>query len=276
MTTRFRTLLLAGAASLAVSAAVAQVTQNGVPSTISQIVQVVWNGQNISTANPLPVNVVSGGGGSGSTGSVTAAGTNGTQAQAVQGITGGVPVAIQGGNASAVKTDGSATTQPVSGTVATSNGALDATVTARLGTLGQKASAGSAPVVIASDQSAVPISTTRSTTYADAAFSGIAANGALYGTTRGSLVGASKFNVWAGCSVAGASVLLQGSNDAFTTTAVTVASATVAASSAAANGETTAAGTSITAPVLFSSYRGRIVNGSTANNCTIVSSFTAN
>jgi hypothetical protein len=36
--------------------------------------------------------------------------------------------------------------------------ALDATLTARLGTVGQKAMAGSAPVVIASDQSAVPIS----------------------------------------------------------------------------------------------------------------------
>lgn len=36
--------------------------------------------------------------------------------------------------------------------------AADATITARFGTLGQKASAGSAPVVIASDQSAVPMS----------------------------------------------------------------------------------------------------------------------
>ncbi len=38
----------------------------------------------------------------------------GSQAQAVQGITGGVPLPIQGGNATAVKTDGSAVTQPVS------------------------------------------------------------------------------------------------------------------------------------------------------------------
>ncbi|MGX7706324.1 hypothetical protein [Methylobacterium sp. Gmos1] len=56
----------------------------------------------------------SGGGGGGATGSVTSAGTNGTSAQAVQGITGGVPLPIQGGNTSAVKTDGSGTTQPVS------------------------------------------------------------------------------------------------------------------------------------------------------------------
>ena len=96
MQTRYRTLLLAGAASLAMSAAVAQVTTNGVPSTISQIVQVVWNGQNISAGNPLPVNIVSGGS---SAGSVTAAGTNGTQAQAVQGITGGVPAPTGGESA---------------------------------------------------------------------------------------------------------------------------------------------------------------------------------
>jgi hypothetical protein len=38
--------------------------------------------------------------------------------------------------------------------------AADATITARLGTLGQKTSSGSAPVVIASDQSAVPVSGT--------------------------------------------------------------------------------------------------------------------
>jgi hypothetical protein len=92
MRTRFRTLLLAGAASLAVSAAVAQVTVNVAVATISQIVKVVWNGQDISAGNPLPVAVVSGGGGS--AGSVTAAGANGTTAQAVQGITGGVPVAV--------------------------------------------------------------------------------------------------------------------------------------------------------------------------------------
>lgn len=36
--------------------------------------------------------------------------------------------------------------------------ALDATITARLGTLGQKAMAGSAPVVVASDQGAIPVS----------------------------------------------------------------------------------------------------------------------
>jgi hypothetical protein len=56
MRTRFRTLLLAGAASLAVSAAaLAQTTINGSPSPISQIVKMVWNTQDISATNPLPV-----------------------------------------------------------------------------------------------------------------------------------------------------------------------------------------------------------------------------
>jgi hypothetical protein len=46
----------------------------------------------VSTSEPLPVAIVSGGTGGGSTGgSVTAPGTNGTNAQAVQGITGGIP-----------------------------------------------------------------------------------------------------------------------------------------------------------------------------------------
>jgi len=56
----------------------------------------------------------------------------------------------------------------VSGTVTanigTTNGlALDATLTARLNTLGQKTSANSAPVVLASDQSAIPVTTDTST-----------------------------------------------------------------------------------------------------------------
>jgi hypothetical protein len=51
----------------------------------------------VSTSEPLPVAIVSGGTGGGSTGgSVTAPGTNGTNAQAVQGITGGVPMAVNG------------------------------------------------------------------------------------------------------------------------------------------------------------------------------------
>jgi len=98
------------------------------------------------------------------------------------------PIAIQGGNSTAVKTDGSAVTQPVSAaslplpsgaatsanqTTAnsslasivtnTSGLALDSSVlnlSAKFGSLGQKLITGSAPVVIASDQSAIPVTGT--------------------------------------------------------------------------------------------------------------------
>jgi len=89
-----------------------------------------------------PAAIGGGGGGSGSTGSVTAAGTNGTVAQAVQGINGGVPVAVSG---------------PLT----------DAQLALRQGTLGQKTSAGSAPVVLASDQSAIPTTVTQRATIAE-------------------------------------------------------------------------------------------------------------
>jgi hypothetical protein len=59
-----------------------------------------------------------GSGGGGSTGSVTAGGTNGTQAQAIQGITGGVPVPITGSISAtnpSVGTDGA--TAPTSSTL---------------------------------------------------------------------------------------------------------------------------------------------------------------
>lgn len=132
------------------------------------------------------------------------------------------------------KVDGSGVTQPVSGAVSVSNFpasqvvtnggafavqntasipagannigtignafALDATVTARLGTLGQKAASGSAPVVIASDQSSLPAKidqTTPGTTngvvvnsvnraifYSEAAAASAAANASVNGTDR--------------------------------------------------------------------------------------------
>jgi hypothetical protein len=75
--------------------------------------------------------------------------------------------------AGAVRVDGSATTQPVSGTVTANQGTPNATPwnenIAQWGgtvtSLGQKTSAASVPVVIASDQSAIPVtfSTTAST-----------------------------------------------------------------------------------------------------------------
>ena len=61
MRVRPRALPLAGAAALAVSGAVAQVTVNGSPATVADVSQIVWNGRNISQANPLPVAVTTGG-----------------------------------------------------------------------------------------------------------------------------------------------------------------------------------------------------------------------
>lgn len=56
-------------------------------------------------------------------------------------------------------------TGTVTANIGTTNGlALDTTITARLNTLGQKTSANSAPVVIASDQSAIPVTSAASTT----------------------------------------------------------------------------------------------------------------
>jgi hypothetical protein len=59
--------------------------------------------------------------------------------------------------------DGSGVTQPVSGTITADIGTtggllLDSTFTGRINTLGQKLSAASTPVVLASDQSAIPVS----------------------------------------------------------------------------------------------------------------------
>ncbi len=70
--------------------------------------------------------------------------------------------------AGALRVDNSAITQPVSGTITANIGtsgslALDASITslsAKFGSLGQKTMAGSAPVVIASDQAAIPVTGT--------------------------------------------------------------------------------------------------------------------
>jgi hypothetical protein len=66
------------------------------------------------------------------------------------------------------------TIQPVSGTVALSNlFLLDATFTARINTLGQKAMAASTPVVLASDQTSIPVAAIVSNAFLlDATFTG--------------------------------------------------------------------------------------------------------
>lgn len=90
------------------------------------------------------------------------AGTPSADVLTVQGVT----------SMTALKVDGSGVTQPVSGTVTANAGTnlntsslmLDATFTGRINTQGQKAMAASTPVVIASDQSAVAVSGTVTTT----------------------------------------------------------------------------------------------------------------
>lgn len=101
--------LLLGALPIHAQSLVTGKVQTGTPSYV--------NDQNV----PLSLDAtgalkVTGGAAAAPGGSVTAPGTSGSQAQAVQGINGGVPLPIQGGNGTAVKTDGSGTTQPVSAT----------------------------------------------------------------------------------------------------------------------------------------------------------------
>lgn len=113
-------------------------------------------GQKIMAAS-LPVTLAS---------DQSALAVTGTFFQATQPVSG--TVAISGSVAVTgplTDTQLRATPVPVSGTVTANIGtagslALDATLTARFGTLGQKAMAGSAPVVIASDQSALPVTGT--------------------------------------------------------------------------------------------------------------------
>ncbi|WP_298704623.1 hypothetical protein [uncultured Variovorax sp.] len=246
MRTRFRTLLLAGAASLAVSAAAfAQVTTNGAVSTISQIVQVVWNGQNISSSNPLPVAVASGGGGS-----ATAAGTNGTTAQAVQGINGGVPLPIQGGNATAVKTDGSATTQPISAAALPlpAGAATSANQTSEIAQL------------TAANQ--------RSALFADFTNQAVASSGTITGPWRDAGASPSpytKFN-YAFVSSQSGTAVVQVSNDGtnsltniMTTTALSPTNNIVG-----------------TLPLTYRYYRVVLINGTTAANASVNTAFATN
>lgn len=87
-------------------------------------------------------------------------------------------------------------TQPVSGTVAVSNAfLLDATLTARINTLGQKTMANSTPVVIASDQSSLPV--TSYPTTASANNDGTCPNGAASFTVLASNASRTWAAIWA-------------------------------------------------------------------------------
>lgn len=133
---------------------------------------------NVNGAGAAAVNVQDGGNSLTVDGTITAniGTTNGLALDAT--LTGGTQktkVVDTGGTnvlsvsaAGAAKVDGSAVTQPISAaslplptgaaTEATLSTRLaDATFTARINTLGQKTSANSTPIVIASDQSAIPV-----------------------------------------------------------------------------------------------------------------------
>lgn len=268
----------------------------------------------------------SGGGGSGgATGSVTAAGTNGSTAQAVQGITGGVPqnsfpaqynstlptfasgasgylavdsngrlilspggsiavtnagtFAVQntapvvGGNSVAVKTDGSAVTQPISAAslplpTGAATSANQASQIAALGTTGDSAYAGSGTASIIAALKGVYNATlaARAMTFADATNAALAASGATTATahTLTAPIAYSKFNAFFLSNQTG-TYSVQGSNDGFTT-AFTVSFGNLTAN----------ASQLITVPITFTSYRAYITNGTTAATATVTSSFTAN
>ena len=106
-------------------------------------------------------------------------GDTGAGTQYVQGVnlvfrSAGGPIEA-GIAANPIRVDPTGTTiQPVSGTVAVSNAfLLDATFTGRINTLGQKTMANSTPVVLASDQTSIPVAATVSNAFLlDATFTG--------------------------------------------------------------------------------------------------------
>ncbi len=106
------------------------------------------NGGPVTVTNPLPVELSDGTNPLGvSANPLQVAGTVTSTPSGTQTVAGTVAVSSVAGTVAV-----SAASLPLP-----TGAAQDATITARLGTLGQKASAGSAPVVIASDQSAVPV-----------------------------------------------------------------------------------------------------------------------
>lgn len=75
-----------------------------------------------------------------------------------------IPSGTQTVSGTVIVTQATAANLNTTANIGTTGGiALDATLTARLNTLGQKTSANSAPVVLASDQSAIPVTTDTST-----------------------------------------------------------------------------------------------------------------
>jgi hypothetical protein len=188
--------------------------------------------------------------------------------------------AVVGGNTTAVKTDGSATTQPISAsTLPLPTGAATATnQAAEIAALGAPGDAANASTIVGQlKYASARLALVRTTgPNVDLNFAAVASPGTLTGTARAFQADYARFNVWLGCSQA-ATYQLQGSVDGFASVQI-VAAGSVPAGSAAGSGGAGTSGVSISTPQTFSAYRTVIVNpsGGAAGNCTALSSFSAN
>lgn len=288
MRTRFRTLLLAGAASLAMSGAYAAVTDGyGVQALIGQVVKIVWNGNDISAANPLPTMVTSG--------TVTAnQGAPAAQSQAnawpVYAYQGTSPWAISGPvnasqagtwtvgqgtpGASAWKVDGSGVTQPVSAAAlplpaGAATSANQSSEIAALGAPGDAAYSGSGTASIVAALKglySLTAATPRVSAFADASQVSVAANGTAgnIGHDPGGNGPYTRYNATFYSSQSG-TVQILGSDDTVNFYPMTNQAYTAATV------------VTYTVPITFRYYYAKLINGGTAaTGVTIKSSFTAN
>lgn len=113
---------------------------------------------------------------------------------------------------------------------------------------------------------ALPVTQIRTTVFQDAYSTAVAAsaNSALVTHTCGATSAYTKFNAVMVSSQNG-TYYVQGSNDGFSSTAISVATGTITSSGAI----------SVTVPLTFQAYRAYVANGTTAATVTIVTSFTA-
>lgn len=278
MRTRFRTLLLAGAAVLAMSgAALAQTTVNGSPSTISAVMKIVCQDANVSAAAPCFVALSNGGSSvSASNPMPVADGTDGPGTNPGTGARGWLSGIYAKQVAAVAAGSTSPSAQPVQGAGAAGTpltGGLLYNTTAptltngQLGALQGDASAnlkvntvaagGSTAANQTTEIAALNLANQRSVIAVEAATgSAIAANATLSGGTRdlgATLVSPyTRFTAKAQTSVAG-TLYIQESNDNFASGALT------ASTSLAANAAST-----ITVSTTARYVRALIINGGTA------------
>jgi hypothetical protein len=230
----------------------------------------------------------------------TAPGVSATNAQGVQGVTGGVPLPIQGGNSAAVKTDSSGVTQPVSGTITANQGTSPWTIA---GTVTQGAAGASAWKVDGSgvtqpvSASVLPLPTGAATAANQASqntllttanqnaqfqqdfnSTAVAANALAQGATLDAGASPSHFN-WisfnGSATVTGGIFYIQASTDGFATSFVTVATAAVTTASPN-NANQTAVPVSMADRVRYRYFRVVYQNGATAGAVTGASALTVN